>query len=88
MQKYAKKYSSDSKLKEAIKLFDFDGDGIIQKEELEYFLKNFGLEEDPYFKETQLKLLLDCAQPVDSEGSIEIDAFVKNVTREWKKLDL
>ena len=35
-------YTETEALRQAVKLFDYDGDGKIMLEEFEYFMKNFG----------------------------------------------
>ena len=43
-------------LRDAFKQFDFDGDGKIKMEEFEYFMRNFGIEENQTYM-TEDKLL-------------------------------
>ena len=45
---YTQLYTNVDKLKQAVKMFDYDGDGKIPFEEFEYFMKNFGESEDKY----------------------------------------
>lgn len=56
VKNYALKYASAIALRDAFKLFDFDGDGKIKVEEFEYFMKNFGMgDNEVHMTEERLK---------------------------------
>jgi len=82
LTKYVDKYTSGQNLKEAMQMFDYDNDGRISLEEFEYFMRNFG-EGEKYIDEEKLKKLLECAKPLDKDGNVVIDTFVRNVNSCW-----
>ena len=51
MKDYVPQYTSVSNLKQALAVFDYDNDGKLPYEELEYFLRNFGESETFYIDE-------------------------------------
>ena len=60
----------------ALKRLDGNSDGIISLDELEYYLKTYGIEQDS----KDLKLLLSCV-PVDKSKNIDIKKMAKAFTK-------
>ena len=60
----------------ALKRLDGNSDGIISLEELEYYLKTYGVEQDS----KSLKLLLSCV-PTDKSKNIDIKKMAKAFTK-------
>lgn len=84
MKDYIGQYTSRQNLRQALAVFDYDNDGKIQFEELEYFLKNFGESEQFYIDEKRMKQMLDMAKPLDKNGYIDIERYVESLTSCWK----
>ena len=80
------KYASTEALREALKLFDFDADGKIKMDEFEYFMRNFGEDENSiHMSEERLLKLFDQVKPLDANGNVEIEKVVQLMTSEWPK---
>jgi Ca2+-binding EF-hand superfamily protein len=67
-------------LRKAIQTFDYDNDGKIPFEEFEYFMKNFGETENSYMDDFRIHALLECSKPLDSNGNIEVERLVSNLS--------
>lgn len=54
MNNHVQTYTNVEALRNAIKTFDYDGDGKIPYEEFEYFMKNFGETEAFYMDDNKI----------------------------------
>jgi hypothetical protein len=52
---------------------------MIPFDEFEYFMKNFGESENFYMDEEKIKMLLECAKPLDNNNNISVDVMTNNL---------
>eukprot|EP00347_Sterkiella_histriomuscorum_P006232 403353559 len=79
-------YISEENLRKAISMFDYEGKGKIKYEEFEYFMQNFGESEAFYMDESRIQMLMECCKPLDSQGLVNINTLVNNISLCWKKI--